>query len=223
MGGSKSKNHKRKGLKCFRRIRHLNMLRRAAEVHDHVQVDVAADGGGAAEFGDPLEEFDGDGGGGCCADDKPEAGFADGDEEFGEADTANDSDANGGAVSNVDTRRELVIAVRCLVDIGLDDFLKSAVGGKMKGQNRASALSRTVSLAQYTHEKVTAIFVTTSRSDSRHFLLKLFDTMMPGDEVITTLCELCTLRGLVCIQDYFVYLENVLNKEPATLYSFLMV
>jgi len=54
-------------------------------------------------------------------------------------------------------------------------------------------------------------------------LFKVYDAMMPGVEIIDTICEVCTPRGLVYIQDYFVYLEVVLKKEPSTLLSFVTV
>ena len=55
------------------------------------------------------------------------------------------------------------------------------------------------------------------------FLYKLFDTMMPGAEVISAVCKICSRQGVVLLQDYFVYLEVCLNKEPSTLLSFTMV
>lgn len=55
------------------------------------------------------------------------------------------------------------------------------------------------------------------------FLFKFYDTMMPGAEVISAICKICSLQGAVVLQDYFVYLEVCLNKEPSTLLSFTMV
>lgn len=149
MGGTKTKSRKNRR-QSLTKIRHLNMLRRAAE-QDQLEIvgreeaegdDTgvseagAVDGDDAAvQVGGAVEEVESDAAGGAM-----EADF--------ETDGIYDTDADG------DTRRELVIAVRCMTDAGLTNFLKSAVGGKMKGQNLSTCLSRTVSLAQYVHEKV---------------------------------------------------------------------
>jgi hypothetical protein len=47
--------------------------------------------------------------------------------------------------------------------------------------------------------------------------------IMPPKEVISTINEINTVRGLALLQDYFVYLEQCLNKEPSTQLSFLRV
>jgi hypothetical protein len=52
------------------------------------------------------------------------------------------------------TRALLVEAVKVLKDAGLEAFLTSSVGGKLKGDNLYTCMSRTVSLAQYAYEKV---------------------------------------------------------------------
>jgi len=173
MGGNKRKQGHRQSL---RRIRHFNILRREAELRDH---DVGGRSGDAAVVQDQLEVG---GGGGDVSDDDEEskAGFVDGDEESIEAgggatedvendDTDDVSDADG-IIASADTRRELVVAKLYMKEIGLSDFLKSAVGGKMKSQALDTALSRTVSLGQYAYEKVIInIFIRLLR-DSRRFL-----------------------------------------------------
>jgi hypothetical protein len=148
-----------------------------------------------------------------------------GDDAGGATDANSEAEGDIDTFANGDTRRELVIAVRCMNEAGLSDYLKSLVGGQMRGQNLSTCLSRTVSVAQFAYEKVTIIFHYYNRSKWRPtmILFKFYDAMMPGVEIIDTICEICTLRGLVCVQDYFVYLEVNLNKEPSTVLSFLMV
>ena len=53
-----------------------------------------------------------------------------------------------------DTKKQLLIAIDCLKNAGIEAFLKSAVGGKMNGEALKTCLSRTVSVAQYVYEKV---------------------------------------------------------------------
>jgi len=138
------------------------MLRRAAELDGDVDGDGSGDGGGGGG---------GDGGIEAGLVDKSEAGLVDGSDAgsnaaVGVGGEGKDDDAGGVAeadfetdgifdtVGDGDTRIELEIAVRCMNDVGLSNFLRSAVGGSMKGQSLGTCLSRTVSVAQYTYEKV---------------------------------------------------------------------
>jgi hypothetical protein len=57
------------------------------------------------------------------------------------------------------SRELLIVAVRILRVSGLESFLKSSVGGKLKSDNLNTCLSRTVSLAQYAYEKVELLFI----------------------------------------------------------------
>jgi hypothetical protein len=58
-----------------------------------------------------------------------------------------------------DTKKQLLIAVDCLKNAGIEAFLKSAVGGKMNGEALKTCLSRTVSVAQYVYEKVPSMLL----------------------------------------------------------------
>jgi hypothetical protein len=149
MGGMKRKQYK-KGRQSLTKLRHLNMLRRTAELEnvdgsgggsdDGVEETGLVDGNDEAAVGSgAAEEVEGDDAGGAT-------------DANSEAEEDIDNSANG------DTRRELVIAVGCMNEAGLSDYLKSLVGGKMRGQSLSTCLSRTVSVAQFAYEKVTIIF-----------------------------------------------------------------
>ena len=148
MGGTKRKSpHKNRRL-SLTKIRHLNMLRRAAEEAEEAKDDDYAD---VIEAG-PIDDYDAavdlDGSVGSAAKD------VEGEDTGGATDADYEIDEIYDTVADGDTKRELVIAVRCMIDAGLRNFLKSAVGGSMKGTNLSTCLSRTASAAQYAHEKV---------------------------------------------------------------------
>ena len=131
------------------------MLRRTTELEN-----VGTGGGGG---GDGVEDQEADDTGLVDGNDEAAGGSGaaeevKGDDAGGATDANSEAEGDIDTFANGDTRRELVIAVRCMNEAGLSDYLKSLVGGNMRGQNLSTCLSRTVSVAQFAYEKVTIIF-----------------------------------------------------------------
>ena len=133
-----------------RKLRRLHQLRRAAaqqqppaaeQVTEQVAEPAAA--GDDAGSGDVIDGADASSADHCNTDETVV------DEDAGET----EGDQTG------DTKKQLLIAVDCLKNAGIEAFLKSAVGGKMNGEALKTCLSRTVSVAQYVYEKVPSMLL----------------------------------------------------------------